>query len=153
MWKGKVRHLEGRRLEAERPALGNEKESLLKPWVYNLLVSMCLKIVTNNPEPKFSFKKCDMQIDSSQIYMKCINEHRFFYWLKEKSRIFYTDPFQRSLLTSHLVHQLRCSSHFSSLELVCPWHPSQRWKLFNVFWMEHMQALNLSGILNWLIIR
>ena len=104
MWKGKMRHLEERSLEAERPALGNEKESLLKPWVYNLLVSMCLKIVTNNPEPKFSFKKCDMQIDSSQIYMKCINEHRFFYWLKEKSRIFNTDPFQRSLLTSHLVH-------------------------------------------------
>ena len=127
MWKGKMRHLEERSLEAERPALVNEKESLLKPWVYNLLVSMCLKIVTNNPEPKFSFKKCDMQIDSSQIYMKCINEHRFFYWLKEKSRIFYTDLFQRSLLTSCApLPQLRCSSLFSSLELVCPWHPPQR---------------------------
>ena len=126
MWKGKVRHLEGRRLEAERPALGSEKESLLKPGVYNLPVLMCLKIVKNNPEPKFSFEKCDMQIDSSQIYMKCINEHRFFYWLKEKSRIFYTDLFQRSLLTPHLVYQLRWSSHFSSLELVCPWHPPQR---------------------------
>ena len=74
-----MRHLEGRRLEAERPALGNEKESLLKPGVYNLPVLLWLKMITSNPEPKFSFKNCDMQIDSSQIYMKSINEHRFFY--------------------------------------------------------------------------
>ena len=158
MWKGKMRHLEERSLEAERPALGNEKESLLKPWVYNLLVSMCLKIVTNNPEPKFSFKKCDMQIDSSQIYMKSINEHRFFYVLVERK---ITD-FLHWPLSEKSSNITSCAPIALQQPLLLPWAclplaPSSkelwRWKLFNVFWMEHMQALNLSGILNWLIIR